>query len=364
MIQEYLNEQFIRTSEDSNFEKIKKTSTELAKRISKDKALILAYSLIAFDPEVPADNKYIIEIKNLIIESWPTFLSSSKDTKLTIIRAVMLEALQLVSKEINLACLIWFASRNTFKYLKLGREKEILTSFMNELGNKIQAEVSESWNFSPDLEIDISKVASTLIKPIDLANWIENSIPVGTKNRHDIISKTLASHLSDLKLNQMQFLKVLSLMQMRTKLLWWKESGFSPLLKSSYKNINDGQLQVALAIDYSDFIPMMYPMSVDYFLLEVHRSFSQSEEKKMKISDFLILIEKCNSEIKKIVPEFTSDNNRISFTNFIQGFVNEKYQAKQFKNFVGVSDTTELSLGEFTLWLFHDLHSIKLSLSI
>ncbi len=363
MIQEYLNEQFIRTTDDANFEKIKKASIELAKRIVKDKVKILDYSLIAFDPEVPADNNYILEIKNLIVESWPTFSSNTKDTKLTIIRAVVLESLEIVSKDISSANIIWFAARNLFNYLKLGREAEILTTFLKKIGDKIEYEVSESWSFSPDLEIDISKIASTLIKPSDLANWIDKSIPVGTRNRHELISETLTSHLSDLKLNQIQFLKVLSLMQMRTQLLWWKESGYSPLLKDSYNEIKNGQLQVALAIDYSNFIPEMYPMSVDYFLLEAHKSFFKGEDKKMKISDFLTVIEQCYSELGKIVPEFLSNNGRVSFASFIQGFVHGKFESKHFKKLVGVDDTTELSLGDFTLWLFHDLHSIKLSLS-
>nr|MBA3986254.1 hypothetical protein [Flavobacteriales bacterium] len=49
MIQEYLNEQFIQTTDDANFGKLKKACADISKKISKDKAKILAYSLIAFD---------------------------------------------------------------------------------------------------------------------------------------------------------------------------------------------------------------------------------------------------------------------------------------------------------------------------
>lgn len=363
MIQEYLNEQFIKTNEDSNLEKLIKTSNDLTKSLSKDKAKLLAYSLIAFDPEVPADNKEITEVRDQIIKNWPTFQSNSKDTKLTIIRAVILESLQAVSNEISSACLIWFASRNIFNFFKLGREEKILTTFLKGLGNKIQSEVSESWSFSPDLEIDISKIASSLIKPGDLLSWIDSSIPTGTRNRHDLISEAISRHLSNLKINQIQFLKVLSLMQMRTLLLWWKESGYSSLQKCSYNDMDEGQIQIILAFDYSNYIPEMYPISVDYFLIEAHKSFIKVEDKKIKLSEFLKMIEPCSSELSKIVPVINSDRQRISFVEFIQGFVHGKFNAKEFKNFVGVSDSIELSLGEYSLWLFHDLHSIKLSLS-
>lgn len=358
MIQEYLNEQFIKTTDDANFGKLKKTCADVAKRIGKDKAKILAFSLIAFDPEVPADNQEIAEIKQLIIDNWQTFLSNSKDTTLTIIRAVMLDALEeAASKEASSACLIWFASRNVFKHFKLGREKDMLTAFLKGIGNKIEGEVSESWNFSPDYEIDIPKIAPATIDDNDFAAGVT---PATIK---EAVGKALKKQITELKENQKAFANQVALMQMRTQLLWWKEASYSPLQKATYKNVKEGQLQVLLAYDYSDFIPEMYPVSVDYFLLEAHKTLTQSGEKKIKISEFLKMVEKSTSDLKNVVPEIVNDDGRISFANFIQGLVHGKYQKKQFKNFVGVADTTELTLGEITLWLFHDLHSIKISTS-
>lgn len=357
MIQEYLNEQFIKTTEDANFEKLKKTCAAVAKNIGKDKAKILAYSLVAFDPEVPADNKEIVEIKTLIIDNWQTFLSNSQDTTLTIIRAVILDALQAASNETRSACLIWFASRNAFKYYKLGREKDILTTFLRRLGNKIEGEVSESWDFNPDYEIEIPKISANTIDESDLAASITSA------TIKDAVSKAFKRQIAELKVNQKQFANQVALMQMRTQLLWWKEACYSPLQKATYKNMKEGQLQILLAYDYSHFIPEMYPVSVDYFLIETLKSLSASADKNTKISDFLTMVEQCNAELKNIIHDFTSDDGRISFAIFIQGLVHGKYQAKQFKGLVGVDDSTELTLAEITLWLFHDLHSIKLSIS-
>jgi Fe-S cluster biogenesis protein NfuA len=357
MIQDYLNEQFIQTTEDANFEKLKKTCTTVAKNIGKDKAKILAYSLIAFDPEIPADNKEIVEIKSLIIENWQTFLSNSKDTTITIIRAVILDALQAASKETSSACLIWYSSRNTIKHFKLGREKEILTSFLKEVANRIECEVSESWNFPPDYEIEIPKVTAATIDENDFAAGISSAtIKEG-------VGKALKKQIAELKENQKEFVNQVSLMQMRTQLLWWKEAAYSPYQKTTYKNMKQGQLQVLLAYDYSDFIPEMYPVSVDYFLIETLNSLSDNSDNKTKISDFLKMVEQSSSELKNILPEFSSDHGRISFSNFIQGLVHGKFQATQFKSLVGVADSTELTLAEITLWIFNDLHAIKLSTS-
>jgi len=357
MIQEYLNEQFITISDDANFEKLKKTCTAVVKKMGKDKARILSFSLIAFDPEIPPNNKEIDEIKRLIIENWQTFPSNSGDTMLTVIRAIMLESLQILSNETSSACLVWFASRNAFKHYKLGREKDMLTAFLKEVANRIEGEVSESWDFNPDYEIEIPKVSAVTIDEADLATGITSA------TIKDAVGKAFKKQITELKENQKQFANQVALMQMRTQLLWWKEAGYSPLQKATYKNMKEGQLQVLLANDYSDFIPEMYPVSVDYFLIETLKSLSSSADKKTKISDFLKMVEQCNSELKNIISEFTSDDGRISFANFIQGVVHGKYQAKQFKSLVGVADSTELTLAEITLWIFHDLHSIKLSTS-
>lgn len=354
MIQEYLNKQFIQITEDTNLEKLKKTCGDLANKIGKDKSKVLSFSLIAFDPEIPADNKHIIEIQDLIIENWPTFLSNSKDTKKTIIRAVILDALQSISKETVTACLVWFASRNVFMYYKLGREKEILTSFLKGLGNRIESEVSKSWNFPPDKEILVPKVPTASIDEKDLATLEPTTIKTA-------VDKALKKQIRELRESQKKFTDKVALMQIRTQLLWWKEAGYSSSQKSTYKDMKDGQLHVLLAYDYSNFMPEMYPVSADYFLLETLKSLSADAEKKTKISVFIKMIEQNSSDLKAILPYYIVGDKRISFANFIKGLVQRRYQAKQFKNLVGVAGTTELTFGELTLWIFHDLHSIKLS---
>lgn len=363
MIQEYLNAQLITTTEDANFEKLTKACADLAKKIAKDKSKILVLSLVAFDPEIPANNQEIQEIQKLIIDNyWPTFLPNSKDTTITIIRAVILDVLKTVSKDTNSASLIWFASRNTLKHFKLGREKEMLTNFLLELGNRIEGEASESWTFYPDYAIEVPKVTAAVIDATELAVHVQPTA-INSGGLAEIINKALKKQIAELKENQKEFVHLNSLMHMRTQLLWWKEAGYSPLLKASYQELKDGQLQVLLAYDYSDFIPDMYPVSVDYFLIETHKNLSSNSGNKIKISEFLKLVEQAREDLKNVIAEFTGDDGRISFANFVQGLVHGKYQVKQFKDFVGVADKTELTLSELTLWLFHDLHSIKLSTS-
>lgn len=353
MIQEYLNAQFIKTTEDSNFEKLKKTCGEVAKKIAKDKPKILAYSLVAFDPNISTDNKEVEEIKKHLIENWQTFLTNSKDTSLTIIRAVMLEALETVAKDSGAADVVWFGARNCFQHFKLDREATILTSFLKALGNEVESKAAESWQF--DSGVEIPKVSAGVIDEGEFAAGI-TAVTV-----KDAINKANKKQVSELKDSQKRFADLINQMQMRSQLIWWKEAGYSPLLRKSYKGIKDGVIQVLLAHDYSSFIPDQYPVSVDYFLIGTHRGLSGNAQKKIKLSDFLKLLEESSSELTAVIPPFSGENIRISLADFVSGFISEKFKANQFKSLTGIELKTELTLDEITLWLFHDLHAARLT---
>jgi len=59
-------------------------------------------------------------------------------------------------------------------------------------------------------------------------------------------------------------------------------------------------------------------------LIETLKVVSANTEKKTKISDFLKMVEQSSLELKGIIPEFTSEDGRISFANFIKGLTHGK----------------------------------------
>jgi hypothetical protein len=386
MIQEFLNNQFIKTADDANFDKLKKASLDVVKKISKDKGKIAAYTLVAFDPAISPDNICIVEVKQLIINNWNTFVTNCIDTPVTFIRAVILEALGIISKEASTASLIWFTARNVIKYYDLGREKDILSSFLLALGNKIESEVEENWTFSPDSIIEVPEITAAKIDNSELETQLKLAVfhtswggeNTATPNQADqtwstffvtrtskvitdTVNKVLKKQANEIRSNQIEFVRQNGLLQMRTQLLWWKEAGYSLSLKKSYKDLKEGILQVALALDYSHFVPDMYPKSVDYFLKETHNCLIASGEKKAKISDILKSVESSKSDLLNILPEYEVDGNRVLLINFLRGLIYGKFTPKQFKSSLGIADSTELTYTDFTIWLFHDLHSLKLS---
>lgn len=138
MLQNYLTANLLSITEDEDVKKLQKSSDDIVKKVFKNKVKIVSYTLAAIDQNVSASNADIIEVKDIIIKNWNTFTANTKDTPVTYVRAVILDALSKVAEDLNMAIIIWYASRNIVKYYSLtGEEKAIVIGFLTEQGNKI-----------------------------------------------------------------------------------------------------------------------------------------------------------------------------------------------------------------------------------
>lgn len=407
MIQKFLTNNLIEITEDENVEKLLKASTTLEKKLSKDKRKIPTFTLIALDSEIKVSDPNVQEVQQLIINNWKTFTSNCKDTPITYIRAVILETLEKLTSDINVANVVFLSSRNITKHLNLrGKEKEIITSFLTELGNKIEIVAAENLSISKEskiqeLQLEIGKITGVSIGHEELKNHlkaasIHSGLGDGGENPQypgsnekiwpnffseraakgiaEIINKALNKENSSL--NEIQgkiqfFLNNLikeasqtnSSLRLRTDLLWWKEACYSKTLNDSYRNAQNGLLQLVLALDYSSSVPFIYPQSADYFLKETHAGIISVEDKKIKLAEIFKSIDSSKETLKQYLGEESFEIERVSLTQFIKGYVYGKYSIKQLKDLVGISENIELTLSEFTLWFFHDLQVLNYSKS-
>jgi len=406
MIQQFLTNNLIQISEDGNVDKLQKASTSLEKKLLKSKSKIIAFTLIALDPEIPVSDPNVQEVQQLIIDNWKTFTSNCKDTPLTYIRAVILETLEKLTSDINVANVVFLCSRNIRKHLNLkGKEKEIITQFISDLGNKVELAAAEIWSIQRDskfqeLKIEIAKIPNITIDIATLEKVLMAAIGhsgygEGGENPHwtnspapwakfysqkastgiidtikSLVNKQISlandsnSKIQDslndfLNLLLKESLNQKNSLHLRSELLWWKEACYSKILNDSYKNAQNGLLQLILALDYTSFVPFIYPQSADYFLKETHAGIISVEDKKIKLSEIFKSIDSSKETLKEYIGEESFEIERVSLTQFVKGYVYGKYSIKQLKDIVGISDNIELTLSEFTLWLFHDLQVLN-----
>lgn len=410
MIQNYLEANLITITDDNDVKKLKKSVEQIVKNLTKSKKKIVSYTLSAIDPNTPADNIEIVEVKDIIIKNWPTFSGNAKDTPVTYIRAVILEALTILCEDRNHAIIVWLTSRNAVKYFKLiGEEKNLIHGFIKKLGNDITQFANKEWALAcntvlstDDVELkEVTKYLSsedTLIKyledavgpsnktgkpnyespnpywPNDSSNWA-HAFPTraakGIKNSVDLSLKAIVSvvnenkeltedFLQELRKTQEQLVGSKRSLELRSELLWWKEAAYSVSTDKSYYEINGEVLAPILAFDYSSIIPPLFPKSVDYFLAGTYKSLYEKAAEEQIIEDLLKGYQTHSEELKSILPEPDLSAGRITIAEFITGLVYNNYIIKDFEKNVGIPANTKISAVEFIIWLFHDFQLSKI----
>lgn len=410
MIQNYLDANLITITDDSDVKKLKKSADQIVKNLAKNKNKIVSYTLSAIDPSTPVNNTDIIEVKDIIIKNWPTFTGNAKDTPVTYIRAVILEALANLSEDRSYAILIWLASRNVLKYFKLiGNEKELIHSFIKKLGNEVNKLATEEWalggnNTLHESDLKLKEIVRYAINEDLLIKYLEDAVgptnkagkanyespnpswpddgsewshafptraAKGIKNTVDACLKAIVTVVNENKdLIESDLLSKVDRIQqqtvdsnkslvLRSEILWWKEAAYSASTDKSYQEIHQELLSFILAFDYSSIIPVFFPKSVDYFLAGTYKSLYNKAAEEKKIEEFLERFAIHSEELKLIWSEHNLQSGKITMAEFIIGLVNKNYTMKDFEKSVGIAADTKISALEFTIWLFHDFQLFK-----
>ena len=103
ILQDFLDNRFIKTDDIDNIKNLKAASTEIEKQLRKKKPMIIAYALVAFDPTVAPDDSIVEDVEKVIIKKWPAFKNSvinTKDTPVSYVQAVILQALASLSNDL------------------------------------------------------------------------------------------------------------------------------------------------------------------------------------------------------------------------------------------------------------------------
>ncbi len=381
---------------------------------------------MALDPTISDNDSIVVEVEDIIIKQWPAFRNSvvkTKDKPISYIQAVILEALNKLSKDINLAAIVWHTGCNVMSHYKLAGQEEVLTIFLLEIGKKVEEVARNSWGIVENTQIDSiaqielavpkigqGKVGEDALKGHLLAAAVHSGWAAqagGGENPHtqaqnnfnwpqffseraaqglseeinaaflsqnkslisilNSIQKSIDTYLSNLKphLEQVSssILQSSQSLNKRSDLLWWKQALYSPKLDVGYRKLDPLLLAMVMAIDLADSVSPIYPKSVDFFLEETLRDVLGDEiEKNIVLTE---LLEKFTlfSDTEKFLLEklYDESENRKPLGVCISGVLKGEMTADEVFKYTGIEKSTKISLGELTIWLFHDLHANTLA---
>jgi len=341
-------------------------------------------------------------------------------------RAVILQTLsELCSDSIEIAGIVWLTGSSILKHYSFGREEETLKTWLSELGNKYEEEARKMWTVTDfklnsklpefknsDLQLKYNTVNKVSLKeklyaaagPNKLndsgqqvgtegnrywpqnnpVNWVTdfgNLASEGIASSIDAISKGNSNEVvtylskSDTKINEFlnqlkpyfeglgnSLLNKSNSLDLRSQLLWLKESQFSNSLNASYREAESDLLPFFIANDVSEIIPKLYPASVDHFAKEIARVSKSNADSTTSIFDAIEAGSK-NALIKNIVASNQESTGRIPLYTFIAGCFSGKHKKEELTQYTGIKNETTIPKTELLVWLLHDMQAFKLSTS-
>lgn len=149
---------------------------------------------------------------------------------------------------------------------------------------------------------------------------------------------------------------------LRSQLLWIKESKYSVSQQQSYRDLPVSIVPVAVAIDLKDSVPTVYPISIDYFLKEI---IIDVNSKSKELAAFGSILENFvankNFFAQVVYTPNQSEIGRINLLSFVRELIAGKVSVEDFEASTGLKLTDAISEATVGIWLFREFQAEKIA---
>lgn len=394
---------------DERLKWLQASIADLQKKFEGDYSLLPKHTLVALNPNISDTEPVMIETETIVTTHWKALRGKYPEMPRNILRGVILNALYNVGKGNAIAArIINMTALNFYPYAKLNKEKSLVDAMLFELSELAEKNAIDEWSFieeEPSLKLTALKISdfkfgAVSIDPNNLQPSLRTAINNNPVNNHgsqnggnttwgDHFATTAANGIATAfntalaQLNQSinpssietpinkfftEFKKTLdanlktsfssmTAVERRSKLLWWKETVYSPSLKRSYRGLNENLLPIVMGVDLNSQIPEITPISVDYLLRDTIFLLIEKKNESIKFSDYLkaISVESSKSILKTFFTNLNEEKGTISITDFIALLLNDRLSINDFKSKTGIDDNETMTLSELSVAVLHDL---------
>jgi hypothetical protein len=154
--------------------------------------------------------------------------------------------------------------------------------------------------------------------------------------------------------------------QRRNRLLWWKETLYSPTLQKGYRTLKPVLAAFTMACDLHSEVPAYSPSSVEYLLRESVRSMTGltakgSDPELQKLIDEVASSTDTQSLKKSIGTESNFQGRKPLLGSIQAALAGEPSTGKQLTIQLGLKGDTPITLEDFSVWVFRDLQAQRLA---
>lgn len=374
---------------------------------------IVPFTYAALLPDVGDNDPATEKTLGLLKEKWKTYASVSMASPKAMLRAIILDALLANAKsdDATMSALALLLT-SALPHLSVGKEKEAWKTTLDDLLCVVdrKAEVAwtvPSWISVPAFpKIDVPEIRFSVkdgafdeqalekgmyaaAGPTDAEgqptsgnehgsnaapDWSHQFVPLAVSAISEAISAAtgtkkvsantgvLAEALTGAIVNYLesfvgQITSATHGVEMRGRLLWWKEALVSPSARVSYRDINRKAMPGLMAYDYQAVLPSLAPVSVSAFLLETVRTLQPDNETAPLVEWLQALAEEPHA---KALREAISE---IAFADGYRPLVSlvtlDEPGAKSIKDRTVFAPDLLLTAGQFGLLIFLELQAMK-----
>ena len=318
---------------DEWYEHITLAAKSLSTYLRANPEEIVPFTYAALLPDVGDQDPAIEKTLGFLKAEWKTYASVSMASPKVMLRAIVLDAV-LANAELDDAAKSALALllASALPHLSVGKEKEVWKTALDDLLSAVERKAEAAWsvpsriNVSAFPKIDVPpsrfsvkgrKVDKEALGKSMLAaagpnnaqgqatdgnahwpnegpSWsyefaplaasvISEAISAATDVTVSVKTEALAEALTAAIVDHLesfvgQIASATHGVEMRSRLLWWKEALVSPSARVSYRDIDRKAAPGLMAYDYQAVLPSLAPASVSAFLLETVRTLQPNDE--------------------------------------------------------------------------------------
>lgn len=406
--------------DDAKLEKLQTTAADLSEVLKTTPSKSASFALIAFDPTSPATDPVIQEAVEALQNRWATYINTFADTPVTVIRALLLEALSKAASEddhIGIAFVSY--ARNALPFMEAGNESKIWGDVVVNIERQVNALAEAEWATPesinvPDMDYEAPAAieiesSTSIINRDELAAQIyaacgpqtpqgqatsgNNVWPNSGQQWANQFSARMIDIIGDALENMQESYQITPVdlsaplkelanavsthvdvtlqavsgatagLQRRSGLIWWKETLYSPSVQSSYRDMSPSIAAALMAFDLHQQVPIFSPASVAAFLYEAVLSLPNIETREMM--SIRVLLEEAQQAEElvplrnastQLVPEPTGRGPILGILG--HGF-GRSLNDEQFRNLVGIPAESTLSVPQWATWIFRELQAAR-----
>ena len=374
---------------------------------------IVPFTYAALLPDVGDKDPAIGKTLSLLQAEWKTYASVSMASPKVMLRAIILDALfENAESDDTTKSALALLLASALPHLSIGREEEVWKTALDELLDAVEHGAEVAWTVPskisvpdfpkidvPTLRISLKggKVDEKALKegmyaaagpqdenrratdgnrywPNSAENWSFEFAPLAASAISEAISgamgaktgsvnaQALTTVLTDAIVNHLEsFIGQLTStthgVEMRSRLLWWKEALVSPSARVSYRDIDHKAAPGLMAYDYQTVLPSLAPSSVSAFLIETVRTLLPDDEAILLVEWLQALAALPHAKALK------STIHEIEFTEGNRPLVSlvtlDEPGAKSIKESTVFDPELSLTASQFGLLIFLELQALK-----